>query len=116
MELLSRFAYTDAPLKTVVTHEMRGMMGQLGIKMADSKLPVIVINCTKTHTPTLLKSYTNVQQAEVATQIAALLASRSKEADVRMMTLYSGIRDDLRKTLSSLGIAYPVTAIDASQV
>jgi len=97
-------------------HARRDEMEKLGIRMANPKLPIVIINCDSTHQSTLLKSFTNQQQVEVATQIAAMIASKSAKMDVRVMTLYSGIRDDLRKTLSSLGLNYPVAAIDASQV
>jgi len=116
VEMLSRFAYSDTPLKTDILHEQRDLMQKLGIKMADPKLPIIIVDCEAIHQPTVLKSFTNQQQVEVATQISALIASRREKTDVRLMTLYSGIRDDLRRTLTSLGIGFKVAAIDASQV
>lgn len=116
VEVLSRFAYADTPLKTEIVHAQRDLMQKLGIRMADPKLPIIVVDCSAIHQPTVLKSFTNQQQVEVATQISALIASRREKTDVRLMTLYSGIRDDLRKTLKSLGIDFKVAAIDASQV
>lgn len=116
MKLLSQFAYADTPLKTLVSHEERDLMEKLGIHMKDPKLPIIVINCVSQHTHTLLSSFTNQQQEQVAAQLATMFASKSTKTDVRLMTLYGGLRDDLRKTLSNLGITYTVANIDACQV